>query len=365
VAFTYDARVLQPLRGSLDDKLRRIVDILQVIAEDESSARGRVAEARASDEYLLAYEEPEPLVSIVMPTYLSWETLRDVALPSALAQTYENIEVVVVGDSAPSETREVIRALGDPRVRFENLPMRGPYPDEPERRWLVSGTPPFNAAVHMARGRWIAPCADDDALVPEHVEWLLAEARERRIELVYGRLRVHTPSGETTVVGDFPPRLGEFGLQGALYHAGLGFDLHLADELFDIPNDWALCRRMMRAGVRIGMIDAVVTDYYPSVDWGRRERPPEPELEISPELEAARNRADDLQRELDDAHAQLDGALRSVAELDEVRAYVEELELRLGSMQSQLDVITSSKSWRVTRPLRQIAARRRARQELG
>jgi putative methyltransferase (TIGR04325 family) len=42
------------------------------------------------------------------------------------------------------------------------------------------------------------------------------------------------------------------------------FELELADAAFRLPYDWALCVRMLEAGVRIGMLDEVVTDYYPS-----------------------------------------------------------------------------------------------------
>ena len=62
-------------------------------------------------------------------------------------------------------------------------------------------------------------------------------------------------------LGKFPPELGEWGLQGALYHGGLDFiEMELSDSIYDEPNDWSLCRRHVRAGVRIGMIEEVVFD---------------------------------------------------------------------------------------------------------
>ena len=308
--------------ASVDQKLDRVFEILRSIADEEPEMRRRLRRLRESPHYFAAFEEPDPLVSIVVTTYTSFETLRDRALPSALAQTHRNIEVVVVGDAAPPETAEVIRAFGDRRVRYDNLPMRGPYPPDPARAWLMSGTPPYNAAVAMAQGLWIAPLADDDAFMPEHIEQLLELARERRLELVYGRLLAHLADGSETLIGEFPPRWGQFGVQGCIYHAALSFmELSLSDELFDVPNDWSLCRRMMRAGVRMGMLDKPTAHYYPSAQWGRRTEPSEP---VAP--------ADD--------------------ELERLRARVAELE-------HQLAVLTSSKSWRMTSPLR--AAGRRAR----
>ena len=51
-------------------------------------------------------------------------------------------------------------------------------------------------------------------------------------------------------------------------HGGLRFmQMQLTDALYDLPNDFALTRRMVRIGVRMGMIDRVVTDYFPSLLW--------------------------------------------------------------------------------------------------
>ena len=143
----------RPLDGAtLDQKLERITEMLRSIADEEPEMRRRVRALRDSPAYREAYESPNPLVSIVIPTYLSFETLRDVALPSALAQTHENIEVVVVGDAAPPDTEEVIRTAGDARVRYENLPLRGPHPEDPDRAWYIAGSSPFNAGMASRPG---------------------------------------------------------------------------------------------------------------------------------------------------------------------------------------------------------------------
>jgi hypothetical protein len=61
--------------------------------------------------------------------------------------------------------------------------------------------------------------------------------------------------------------------QSAIYHAGLRFfQMEPADHLYAEPNDWSLCRRMMQAGVRFGMVDELLADRYESryerhADW--------------------------------------------------------------------------------------------------
>jgi hypothetical protein len=240
--------------------LDRTRAMVRYVFEEEPANRRRLHALRESPEYELAFTEEEPLVSFLIPTYDNYSTLREVALPSILNQTYSNLEVIVVGDCAPPETARAIEDLADPRVRYYNRAVRGPYP-EGATRWYVVGTPPYNDGLSLARGRWIAGLGDDDAVRPDHTETLLGAAKEGSFEHCYGRQLVRFSRGGELDLGEFPPRLGQWGLQAAIYHSGLRFfGLELTDALYEEPNDWSLCRRMLRAGVRFGMVDAVVVD---------------------------------------------------------------------------------------------------------
>jgi hypothetical protein len=53
---------------------------------------GRLADLRRTEEHDLAFTESKPFVSVVIPTYTSHETLREGAIPSVLAQSYENYD---------------------------------------------------------------------------------------------------------------------------------------------------------------------------------------------------------------------------------------------------------------------------------
>jgi hypothetical protein len=236
------------------------------IHADEAWHRRRLRELRATPEYESAYVDPDPLISVLIPTYERLELLRARVIPSVLAQEHPNVEIVIVGDCAPYEAADITEGFAGAPIRYFNLSLRGPYPADARRRWLVTGTPPFNEAMAAARGAWLAPFADDDEMRPNHLTALVAAARERRLEFVYGRLQQHLPDGPDRVLGSFPPQLHDVGLQAALLHGHLRlFEFELADADLDVPNDWGHIERMLRAGVRTGMIDEVVADYYPSL----------------------------------------------------------------------------------------------------
>lgn len=260
-------------------ELERIVDILRLVYDDEPGTRRRLYELREDPDYELAFSEPDPLVSVVIPTFDRPQTLAQRSIPSALAQTHRNLEVLVVGDGAGEDVAEVVAGFDDPRVRYTNRNLRGPYPSDPRGLRAVAGGPPFNEGQRQARGRWIAALADDDAFRPDHVELLLRAAQQERYEVSYGLLRCVLPDGTERQLGGFPPRRGSYYAQAALYHTGLRFmESELADALFWEASDISLCRRMLRAGVRFGFIDEVVTDYW----WQPRyegAKPPKSDLD--------------------------------------------------------------------------------------
>lgn len=249
---------------------------LQGIYDDEPGNRRRLWALRESPEYEVPFTDPEPLVTIYVTTYTNADGLASRSIPSLLDQSYEHLEIIVVGDAAPPEVEEAVRSFDDDRLRFVNLPYRGPYPNDPVELWYVAGTAPANEGLRLASGSWVTMNCDDDVFVTNHVELLLREAQRRRLEIVYGKIRRLDPAGPDVLIGTFPPGApGEFGVQAALVHGGLRmFPFELMEAVFGAPGDYAWIRRMLRIGVRIGMIDDIVVDYYPSQLWGTPTRAP-------------------------------------------------------------------------------------------
>jgi hypothetical protein len=339
---------------SLQADLRTALRALALIHDDDPGARRQLRELRARSDYGAAFTTSEPLVSVVIPTWNRANELVERSIPSALGQTHRNIEVIVVGDASPPEVSAAIERLEDSRVTFHNLTVRGPYDEDPFRAWLASGTPGLNAGVALARGMWIAVLGDDDAFVPDHVERLLHEARQQQLEFVYGRIRQTLPDGSVSLLGEFPPRVERVALQSAIYHAGLRFvEFELGHALFDKPNDWGLVHRMMRIGVRMGMVDEVSVDYWPSLrgHTPKREQLPDISAEKVVELGARTAELDaharTLEAQLFDLQSQLAGE----------RERSERSSRRADELARRLEQVESSRSWRLTDPLRRLRSR--------
>src|SRR4051794_21713163 len=98
-----------------------------------------------------------PAFSVVIPTYNRSGLLR-LAVESVLAQTLGDLEVVVSDNHSTDDTREVVAAFSDPRVRYVTPPDHMVLPDH----WEF-------ARAH-ATGRLVMELSDDDALLTTALE---------------------------------------------------------------------------------------------------------------------------------------------------------------------------------------------------
>jgi len=122
----------------------------------------------------------EPLVSAVIPAYNHGRYIRQ-AIESVIAQTYGNIELLIINDGSTDDTHEritdLLEACRARFVRFEYL--------NSENRGLIRT---LNHALDWARGPYFTALASDDAWFPSktalQVEALEADADSR---MCYGR----------------------------------------------------------------------------------------------------------------------------------------------------------------------------------
>lgn len=148
-------------------------------------ARANFRAARRSSAYQVAYDAPQPLVTVCVATYNRGALLTERCLASLLRQDYRNLQIVVVGDGCTDDTEQRVAALGDSRIEFINLQQRGEYPTEPRHRWMVAGTVAVNHALSLARGQFITHLDDDDEHLPDRVSKLVALMQATRADIIW------------------------------------------------------------------------------------------------------------------------------------------------------------------------------------
>lgn len=107
-----------------------------------------------------------PLISIIVPIYRVEDYLRR-CVDSLLAQTYENLEIVLVDDGSPDKCPAICDeyARRDERVRVIHQKNAG-----------LSGA--RNSGIDAAKGEYLAFVDSDDYVAPDFIEALYGLAKE-------------------------------------------------------------------------------------------------------------------------------------------------------------------------------------------
>lgn len=134
------------------------------------------------------------LVSVVIPTYSRNSTLKR-AIDCVLAQTHQNLEVIVVDDNPPeSEWRKSSEQImqeyaENPRVLYV----------QNERN--MGGGLTRNQGIKHAKGSYVSFLDDDDEYMPERIEKMLKvfeESQNEKLALVYCHAKFINQDGSST-----------------------------------------------------------------------------------------------------------------------------------------------------------------------
>jgi sugar O-acyltransferase (sialic acid O-acetyltransferase NeuD family) len=133
-----------------------------------------------------------PLVSVLMASY-NHELHVAEAVKSALDQTLQDIELIIVDDGSTDGTVEAIRRFDDPRIRFAPL--------DHNHGLAIAKT----RALEMAGGTYVAILNSDDAFLPDKLEKQVAVARENpELGAVFSGVEVIDDRGDPFCLLDHP-----------------------------------------------------------------------------------------------------------------------------------------------------------------
>jgi glycosyltransferase involved in cell wall biosynthesis len=130
-----------------------------------------------------------PLFSVIIPVYNRADVLEQ-AIRSVLEQTCQDFEVVVVDDGSRDHPEEMVKSIGDPRIRIAHQENSG-------------GAAARNRGFDEAQGRFVALLDSDDHFLPHHLENMRALLENTPDIVGYARMVVDRGNGVTLLK---PPR---------------------------------------------------------------------------------------------------------------------------------------------------------------
>lgn len=185
--------------------------------------------------------QPSPKVSVIIPTHNRGANAMR-AVKSALVQTEQSLEVLLVDDGSTDETPELFQSP-PPRVRYI-------------RKANGGASSARNAGLRHARGEWIALLDSDDEWAPDKLARQLAAMGESYVAGACRHVHINADGSKEDKPEDLP------GLDSHLFRdlyedlslktSTLIFKRHLLEriglfnERFAISNDWDFFLRLAR-----------------------------------------------------------------------------------------------------------------------
>lgn len=204
--------------------------------------------------------------SVIVPTYKRTEELKK-ALRSIAAQTYDDLELIVVDDNPDQQRREKVKEIIEDFDK--DIEVKRRVNDESQG---VSSA--RNLGIENALGKYIAFLDDDDEWKKEKLEKEAEILSQNEYDAVCSTIEMYK-DGE---VQDIVRKQGEIGLEEILLEDKIGspskvtVKKEILEEVGgfdqDIPSgeDWDLWIRLIEHGVKFGYIDEPLVRYHQGND---------------------------------------------------------------------------------------------------
>jgi GT2 family glycosyltransferase len=132
-----------------------------------------------------------PAVSVVLPAYNRADTIA-AAVESVLAQSFRDLELIVVDDASTDGTVAAVRAIADPRLRLVESPKN------------AGASAARNRGIREARAPWVAFQDSDDEWLPGKLERQMARLTAPGAEFVAaycGMIVIGSPDPDAPATG--------------------------------------------------------------------------------------------------------------------------------------------------------------------
>lgn len=146
-----------------------------------------------------------PLISVVMPAYNHSRYLSE-AVKSVLSQSFSDLELIVVDDGSVDRTLQVIGTFTDPRMSY--------HPQENAGAHVA-----INRGLALARGEYLAILNSDDVYVPQRLERLRGHAEASGLGFLFTEVEHVDSKSRSLALGD-PRKAGYEELLQQCYAGG-------------------------------------------------------------------------------------------------------------------------------------------------
>lgn len=116
-------------------------------------------------------------VSIIIPTYNRAKTIKK-SIMSCLNQTYKNIEVIVVDDGSIDNTKDIVKAIKDDRLKY--------YSYKKNKGACYAR----NYGINKSTGKYITFNDSDDIYYPNKVEEQYKNLLENKSDMDFSRINI-------------------------------------------------------------------------------------------------------------------------------------------------------------------------------
>jgi alpha-1,3-rhamnosyltransferase len=205
----------------------------------------------------------QPLVSLVIPCYNHARYIRQ-CIESAIAQDYENIELIIIDDGSGDDSVQIIEQLLPAcRERFTRFEFRS----RPNKG--ISAT--SNEALQWLTGKYFAALDSDDILMPEKISRMVP-VLEAEPELAGVFCSVETIDEQGTTLGRQSTKPRYFSFDEVILHThtfatpGMLLNMAAVKQVGGYQNavgiqDWYMWLKLTEAGYRLKAVPDVLVKY--------------------------------------------------------------------------------------------------------